>query len=170
MDIEEQISRLPVVKLYNMKVVDVTDKNLSIYLNLAQCYEAEFSVLTKKKPNKDGLFALDTDIISPTRGYIVFIEKTPAGIAAIGCKGTSYEVFEFYIVPYFRKEKLGTKFAHSIWSKFPGKWEVKQIEGADHAVNFWRNCIRKYPHKNYIEDQYQDHYWGQVNRQSFIVF
>ncbi|OHU86663.1 MULTISPECIES: hypothetical protein [Pseudoalteromonas] len=153
-----------------MNIKEVSANNLATYLNLAQCYEAEFSVLTKKKPDKDGLFMLDTEIAPPTKGYIVYVDNVPAGIAAIGCQGDSnYEVYEFYIVPYFRNEKLGTQFAHGIWQMLPGHWVVKQIQGANHAINFWQSCIKSYPHKNYQEGTYQDEYWGQVNKQSFLT-
>lgn len=153
-----------------MNITEVSSDNLSVYLNLAQCYEAEFSVLTKKKPDENGLFMLDTEIVSPTRGYILYVGNAPAGIAAIGCNGDSeYEVYEFYVVPYFRNNKLGVKFAHGIWQMLPGEWVVKQIQGANHAINFWRYCINCFPHKNYEEGPYLDQYWGQVNKQRFVV-
>ena len=153
-----------------MNITEVSEQNLSTYLNLAQCYEAEFSVLTKKKPDQNGLFALDTEIAPPTRGYILYVDNVPAGIAAIGATGdTTYEIYEFYVVPFFRNEKLGTRFAHALWKMRPGNWVIKQIEGADHAVQFWRSCIKSYPHSHYEEGAYQDEYWGLVNKQSFVV-
>lgn len=153
-----------------MNIIKVCSANLPVYLNLAQCYEAEFSSLTMKKPDENGLFKLDTEIVSPVTGFICYIDNVPAGIAAIGYTDTStYEIYEFYIVPLFRHEKLGTKFAHAIWQSLPGLWVVKQIQGADHAVKFWQSCIKNYPHTHYKEGSFLDEYWGQVNKQSFVI-
>ncbi len=153
-----------------MEILEVNPQNLQVYLNLAQCYEAEFSVLTRKKPNKEGLYQLDTEIAHPTKGYLLYVDKTPVGLAAVGVNGDSvYEICEFYIIPNCRKEGLGMKFAHEIWRMLPGKWEVKQIEGADHAIKFWRNCIHRYPHHSFSEDIVKDPYWGQVNRHTFVL-
>jgi len=45
-----------------MELVEVTEVNKSVYLNLAQSYEGEFSAITGKKPDENGLFELDTEI------------------------------------------------------------------------------------------------------------
>jgi len=152
-----------------MKIHEVTHDNVHIYLNLVQGYEAEFSVLTKKLPNKEGLYELDTEISGSNRGYILYKNVNPVGIAAINVKGNSeYEVCEFYIVPYLRKAKLGTQFAHGLWQSLSGKWEVKQIEGATDAMAFWRSCINSFPHTDFKEELYDDVFWGRVNRQTFV--
>lgn len=45
-----------------VELVTVNSSNLAIYLNLTQAYEAEFSPLTKKLPDEEGKFTLDTPI------------------------------------------------------------------------------------------------------------
>ncbi len=115
-----------------MHILPVTETNLHIYHNLVQCYEAEFSPITGKKPDASGRFALDTEIGDNVVGYLLYIGETPAGLAAIARKEEDhFEMCEFYVVPYFRKNAIGMQFAHAIWSTCPGEWEIKQIQGAE---------------------------------------
>lgn len=151
-----------------MRIMEVTDGNLGIYRNLAQSYEGEFSALTGKEPGPDGWFPLDTELGGPVTGYLLLVEAAPAGIAAIAAKPDGgFEVREFYVVPCFRHKGWGMRFAHGIWSLHPGEWEVKQIEGADYAVRFWRKAIAAYGVSAFTEDRFQDSYWGHVTRQRF---
>lgn len=153
-----------------MTLVTVTQANLNIYLNLAQCYEAEFSAITLKKPNEMGIFELDTLIGEGVTGLLLMADGVPAAIAAIGIKGDErYEVCEFYVIHSFRKNSTGIKFAHMIWKKYPGAWEIKQIKGAEYASEFWRKSITAFEQTAYKEDRYEDPYWGIVTRQQFTV-
>ena len=151
-----------------MKIVAVEKENLSVYLNLAQCYEAEFSALTGKRPDAKGLFALDTQVCETTKGFLLVIEKSPAALAAIAFKeNRCHEICEFYVVPSFRNASTGMHFAHLLWEMFPGEWEIKQIAGAKGATEFWRKSIRTFGQIAYEEDNYEDSYWGSVIRQRF---
>lgn len=153
-----------------MNIVPISDHNLSIYHNLAQCYEAEFSPLTGKKPDRSGRFELDTQITENVLGYLLYIDETPAGLAAIKCEATChFEVCEFYIVPYFRNKATGMDFAHTIWKRHSGTWEIKQISGADYATAFWRKAIARYDNTPFQEERYNDPYWGNVTRQTFTI-
>ncbi len=152
-----------------MEILEVNDHNKEVYLNLIQGYEAEFSSITKKKPDAKGLFALDTHIGGSTRGFILYENGIPAGIAAIQVDpGGSREVCEFYVVPCYRGRSLGKRFAWYLWKLYPGNWQVKQIEGADHASVFWRKAIEEFTLNRFEEDLYEDAYWGKVTRQKFV--
>lgn len=153
-----------------MHILPVTETNLHTYHNLTQCYEAEFSPLTGKKPDVSGLFALDTQIGDNILGYLLYIGETPAGLAAIASKENNcFEMCEFYVVPLFRKNEAGMRFAHTIWSQHNGTWEIKQIEGAEYATAFWRKAIQRFHDTPYNEDHYNDPYWGNVLRQTFTI-
>ena len=156
--------------LASMDIVKVTSQNASIYSNLIQCYEAEFSKITQKTPNSLGLFELDTVLDDSTFGYLLFVDNAPAGLIAIAEHAPAdFEVCEFYVVPCFRCRDVGTQFAHLIWSLHPGTWQIKQIAGAEYASTFWRKAIDRFPDCSFREDQYRDPYWGLVTRQSFRI-
>ena len=153
-----------------MDIVLVNEKNWPLYLQLVQYYEAEFSAITQKKPNAQGLFELDVQPGPEVNGYLLLIDGLPAGLAAIKTIQThQYEVCEFYIIPSFRQQGLGRHFAHGIWKSSPGEWQVKQIQGAAYATLFWRKVINDFSLADFYEDQYMDAYWGQVTRQTFHV-
>lgn len=153
-----------------MKITQVTEENLSVYLQLAQCYEAEFSKITKKRPNKNGIFELDTEIGDNVKGFLLYIEESPAGfIAVLEKEREGFEICEFYIVPSFRGNSWGSEFAHAIWKNFPGKWQVKQLEDAKYATEFWHKVIASYSVAEYTEDRFHDPYWGLVTRQRFEI-
>ncbi|MBA4367647.1 MAG: hypothetical protein C0403_08410 [Desulfobacterium sp.] len=153
-----------------MELKEVSADNIQIYLNLVQCYEGEFSSITKKKPNANGLFELDTIIEKYNKGFILYDNELPVGIAAIRIKNEKYhEMLEFYIVPFCRKQSMGQKFAHLIFKQYPGKWEIKQITGAEYASVFWRKVISNCTNNTFEEEQYEDEYWGKVTRQLFEI-
>jgi len=153
-----------------MEIIPVITANLAVYLNLAQGCEAEFSAITGKKPGAQGVFELDTKIGDDVRGFVLSVAGVPAGLIAVRRKDDgSYEVAEFYVVPSFRKQAWGRKFAHAVWRALPGKWEIKQIAGAEYAAEFWRKTIGAFPQTEFQEDRYNDPYWGMVTRQRFVT-
>ncbi|MCG9760613.1 GNAT family N-acetyltransferase [Pseudoalteromonas sp. Isolate6] len=151
-----------------MEIRQVVGSLTQVYFNLVQAYEAEFSVLTEKLPDSNGLFQIDTPIDEQHLGYLAYENGRPVGFINILKVQNTFEVCEFYIVPAARKRKLGSSFMSKIWQMYPGHWQVKQIQGADHAINFWRNALTLNG-IDYCESQYQDDYWGVVNRQIFTV-
>ncbi|MES0869116.1 GNAT family N-acetyltransferase [Pseudovibrio sp. SCP19] len=151
-----------------MKIKTVDRATAHIYDNLCQAYEAEFSPLTHKQPDANGLFAKDTLLEGNITGYLVYSNDLPAGLAAIKQdEQEGFEVCEFYVVPYYRRHKLGLQFASALFDQMPGNWQIKQIEGADHATAFWRAVVSDYTLGHYQEDSYNDPYWGNVTRQTF---
>jgi len=153
-----------------MQIIPVSKTNLNTYYNLAQTYEAEFSPLTQKQPDPSGMYELDTYPGGDILAFLLEIDNTSAGIAAIARKGDQgYEVCEFYIIPSFRKNSIGMQFAHAIWNNHPGSWEIKQLVSAGYATHFWRKTIERYKNTAFTEELYDDPYWGSVIRQQFII-
>ncbi|AMO56879.1 hypothetical protein GZ77_01990 [Endozoicomonas montiporae] len=151
-----------------MKILEVTRDNHHIYANLYQGYSAEFSKIVQEKPDKNGLYEIEPKIEGHVSGYLLFIDDTPAALTAIANKPDKrFEVCDFYVLPYFRKNKVGKRFISELFKKLGGSWEIKQVAGADHAVSFWRDVINDYTSGNYLEDIYQDERWGTVTRQRF---
>lgn len=156
-----------------MQIIKVDSNNKHVYMNLAQAYEAEFSKIMQKKPDEDGLFPLDTHIDDHVSGYLLYIDGIPAGHTAIANEAAGcYEVCDFYVVPYFRQNKVGKRFISQVFRNLGGSWEIKQVAGAEHAVKFWRDVLYDYTLDNhiaggYVEDSYDDEQWGVVTRQRF---
>ena len=154
-----------------MDIREIDSSSNHIFMNLALAYEAEFSKITNKKPNADATFDLDVEIGDNVKGFLLFIEELPAGFVIISCDtdnaNNSYEVCEFFILPFFRRKHIGKQFIQKIFDMHEGEWQVKQIEGAEYAVSFWRNVISDYTENSYTEVQSVDDYWGKVTKQTF---
>lgn len=145
----------------------ITEQNQAPFKQLIQAYEHEFAPITGKKPQADGLYALDSDWRGPNEGYYYLKEGMIVGFCIIGLEDGFWDVREFYIVPKERGEGMGTRFACEVFALHRGPWQVRQIEGANQARLFWRKAIQAYTGGEFQEEQVEDAYWGKVTRQQF---
>jgi predicted acetyltransferase len=137
-----------------------------VFLKLLQTYEREFSAITKKTPTADGCFALDFDR-SKTDNYLLYESDLAIGFCVKGNSNNRHDIFEFYITPNKRGDNKGCGFAKSIFEIYKGEWQVRQIEGADKAISFWRKAISEFTDGQYEEAVVEDTFWGKVTRQIF---
>ncbi|NVC92455.1 hypothetical protein FC650_02085 [Vibrio natriegens] len=151
-----------------MNIVKVDDSNVHVYANLYQGYGAEFSKIIEDKPDENGLFEIYPKLEGDVTGYLLYLDGVPAALTAIEEKSPrEFEICDFYVVPYFRKNKVGKRFISNLFETLEGSWEIKQVNGADHAVSFWREVVGDYTSGNFAEDEYADKKWGIVTRQRF---
>lgn len=153
----------------DLQIQKITNNNLSIYINLAHAYEAEFSSLTHKLPDLNGIYQPDSIPGDSCEGYLLFEHLLPVGFCLVNIDKPVYDIAEFYIGPVFRNKQYGKKFAFNIFSKYPGQWQVRQIKGAQHAILFWRSVIQEITDHQYHESIIEDPDWGEVTRQVFEI-
>lgn len=152
-----------------MNIISVSDINKHVLLNLMQAYEAEFSAITQKVPDSEGVFELDTVLDEFHDGYLLYVDDSPVGFAIKGVEGRRHDVSEFYVIPSKRGKNIGCDFACQLFAMYTGEWQVRQIKGAEKAKAFWRKVISQYTGNNYEESEVDDKYWGRVTRQVFSV-
>lgn len=152
-----------------MIVKPIGSENLSVYMNLAQAYEAEFSNLTDKLPDEMGLFEPDTLPDEQHKGFLLLENGLPIGFCVAEVASTPHDICEFYIVPVKRRGGHGYQLAESVFKAYPGQWQVRQIEGAERAIAFWRSVIRKATNDCFEEQVVDDPEWGVVTRQRFMI-
>lgn len=150
-----------------LQYVEITQRNLQIFKNLAQAYGAEFSNLTHIMPNELGLFEPAPLPATPYVGYLVYYQQVPVGFCVADVHSEVKDIAEFYIIPVMRKKKLGQQLACMLFDKYRGTWQVRQISGANEAIHFWRSVIGKYTNHTYEEEKVNDPEWGLVTRQLF---
>jgi len=150
-------------------LIPIDNSNLECYFNLSQHYEADFSSLTGKRPNSRGLY--DVTPIHPTHpGYLwVLSDSTPAGFLVVDTGKERLDIAEFYVIPTERKKGLGRKMAFAAFDKYPGKWQVRQISGAEKAYAFWVSVISQYTSGDFTNATEPDEEWGRVRIQKFIT-
>ncbi|MFV9984885.1 MAG: hypothetical protein AB8V03_04765 [Francisella endosymbiont of Hyalomma asiaticum] len=54
-----------------------------------------------------------------------------------------------FILPSFRRKKLGSIFAQCVIKSYKGSWQIRQIQGADYVVKFWLKFIKQLLGDNY---------------------
>jgi predicted acetyltransferase len=62
-----------------------------------------------------------------------------------------YSIAEFYIKPEYRRSGIGSKIVQELFTRFKGKWEIKQSSTNLIAIDFWRNCIDRFSKSKYEE-------------------
>ncbi len=63
----------------------------------------------------------------------------------------TYSIAEFYIKPSYRRNSIGNTIAQELFTRFKGKWEIRQSINNLIAIKFWRNCISRFTNGNYTE-------------------
>ncbi|MDN3506688.1 MAG: hypothetical protein P0S96_05620 [Simkaniaceae bacterium] len=146
---------------------NITETNASIFNELVQQYEKEFAKITGKTPDAEGKYPLDSDWRAPNVGFYWKEDGKMIGFAIKANAGSFSDIAEFYILPVYRGRGRGKVFACAIFDLYPGNWQVRQIEGAGLAREFWRKTIDSYTSGNFSETVENDPYWGQVSCQRF---
>lgn len=146
---------------------NITEENASIFNDLVQKYEEEFALITGKKPDAGGKYPLDSDWRAPNVGFYWKEGDIVIGFAIKATAGSFSDITEFYIIPSHRGCGVGEAFASAVFDLYPGNWQVRQIEGADLAREFWRKTIDNYTSGRFSETEEKDPYWGRITCQKF---
>ncbi|MEY8768344.1 hypothetical protein [Francisella philomiragia] len=152
-----------------MKIIKITSQNNHIYENLVQLYECEFAPLTGEKPDSNGLYVIQTPIKGGVVGYLVYIDNLPVGFMVIKELEECLDVAEFFILPSYRRNRIGIDFAKDIFLRNKGNWQIRQIQGADYATRFWRRVVKELVCLDFIESFEYDSEWGYVTIQRFAI-
>ena len=117
------------------------------------------------------MYKVQTEVVNTenTYGYLKYFEQVPIGFMVIKDLSKCFDVAEFFILPGFRRQKQGLKFAQDIFSKHKGCWQIRQIQGADYATVFWRKAVVNLVGQNYYESIENDPEWGEVTKQTFTI-
>jgi len=154
-------------KVPMLRLDPLSEKNMLAFENLSQHYEAEFSSLTRKEPDSSGRYAI-TSAKKVDWGYLCF-DATDIPVGFLLCKiyGEIFDVAEFYVIPTRRRAGVGKWMAQQMFDLHPGRWQVKQISGADRAYDFWMNMISEYTAGKFENTMEPSPMWGSVRVQRF---
>ena len=85
------------------------------------------------------------------------IQRGPAlaGFALVDHRGldpaTEHNMGEFFILRRYQRQGIGRQIALRLFERFPGRWEVLQMDGNAPAIAFWRAVIGAYTEGRYEE-------------------
>ncbi len=75
------------------------------------------------------------------------------------------DVAELFVMRRYRRRGVGERVAHELFSRFPGRWEVRQKAENTAAIAFWRSTIARFGDGTFDETVYDDERWrGPVQR------
>lgn len=140
--------------------------------NLYQFYMYEFAKFMNWAPNYAGRFD-ETDLDGcwtdkKRYAYLIRVDGHLAGFAIVdspdsSCFATDENpgdpvafMSEFFIMGAAQGQGVGERIAVLLFSMFPGKWEVLQLNQNVNAQAFWRKVIGRYTDGQYEERPFRD--------------
>ncbi len=84
--------------------------------------------------------------------FFVMTGEQVAGFALVRrLSDKAHQMAEFFVLRSFRRRGTGEAAARQLFSRFPGNWEVRQIEENAPAQAFWRRVIGGYTGGHFTE-------------------
>jgi predicted acetyltransferase len=135
----------------HIELVPAAQEQASTIANLLELYVHDFSEFHHVELGADGRFGykhLPLYWSEPDRyAFLVKVDGRLAGLALVkrgsevSDRATVWDVGEFFIVRAYRRQGIGMKVAHEVWSRFSGPWEVRVMQSNRAALNFWQRAI-----------------------------
>lgn len=152
-----------------VKIIEVS-KDHPLFKQLQQDYEHEFSPITGYIKNTEGLYDQDMLMSHWSKNghkiYLAFSDKNePLGFAVVNLSSMITEdvdtrdIAEFYVIPAYRRSHIGKQIAFTIFSMYPGKWEVRQLPGLVVATSFWNKIIAEFSKGMFTQIEMADDHW-----------
>ncbi|MFO7943598.1 MAG: GNAT family N-acetyltransferase [Anaerolineales bacterium] len=155
----------------DVKIVPAERDQRKIMERLFQLYLYDFSQFVDLEIDKRGCFeypSLDLYWQEPDRfPYFIEVEGKLAGFVLIKKKVENvddhqiFDVAEFFVLRSYRRQEVGTRSAHMIWDRFPGRWVVRVMKANKPAVQFWEQAVEKYTGGDFRQQQFtkDDYSW-----------
>ena len=121
-----------------------------ILANLLQLYIYDFSELLDLDAGPDGLFVyphLPLYWSDPGRHpFLATVDGKLAGFVLVkpGSQASSHDMAEFFVLRRYRRRGVGSRIAHEVWVRLPGRWEVRVMEANAAAQRFWARAIASF--------------------------
>jgi predicted acetyltransferase len=138
----------------NIEVVPAALEQAPVLANLLELYAHDFSEFLDLELGEDGRFGYRDLALywsDPNRHpFLVRMDGKLAGLVLVkrgsGVSGdeTVWDMTEFFVVRRHRRCGIGTAIAHTVWRRFPGRWEVRVMEANHAAQHFWARAIARF--------------------------
>jgi predicted acetyltransferase len=137
-----------------IEVISATAAQEPILANLLELYAHDFSEFHDLNIGEDGRFgyrALSLYWSEPHRHpFLIRMDGKLAGLVLVK-KGSEisgdddvWDIAEFFVIRGCRRRGIGTKVAHDVWKRFPGRWEVRVLEPNVSAQEFWAKAVANF--------------------------
>lgn len=153
-----------------VELVEVTFDHKSVLRRLLELYQYDSSEFEYTDVNSNGEFGykyLDHYWTEPHRTPLFIIaDGKYAGFvllsrcpACLSQGNETMSVSEFFVMRKYRRKGIGRAAAIKAFRKFPGLWEIRQVERNLPAQKFWRKIIGDYTDGDYKEEVLDNDHW-----------
>jgi predicted acetyltransferase len=126
------------------EVVEASLAHRPVVARLFELYQYDFSEFDGEDVDADGLYNypyLDRYWADPDRHpFLLRVGGKWAGFALVRT-GEPHDMAEFFVMRKYRRAGVGAAFARALFARFPGPWQVRELEANVPAQQFWRRTI-----------------------------
>jgi predicted acetyltransferase len=137
----------PVEVVGAVDVVDAGPEHRALLEQLFELYQYDFTEFDGEDVDETGRFgfpSLGRYFVEPQRHpFLLRVDGHWAGCAlVIADDGNGRnDMAEFFVLRKYRRNGIGRWFARELFARFPGTWQVRQLEANTPAQAFWRHTI-----------------------------
>ena len=155
----------------DVTVTEATLNDEPTFRNLFQFYLYDFSRFMNWHVTYAGRFyEIDLDgcwTDASRQPFLIRVDQQLAGFAIVDTRGHSdlsgatdvREMSEFFVLAAMRRRGFGARAATVLFDRFPGRWEVRQLDQNVEAIAFWHTLIDRYTDGRYTETHFDDQRW-----------
>jgi predicted acetyltransferase len=138
----------------SIEVVRATVEQMPIVANLLELYIHDFSEFFDVELGEDGRFGYPHLPLywheANRHPFLVRIDGKLAGLVLVK-QGSVFsgdpavwDMAEFFVARAYRRRGVGTRIAHEVWRRFPGRWEIRVMEANAMACGFWQHAVSEF--------------------------
>jgi len=144
----------------DVEIIPAAAADVSVLRHLMQLYLYDLATLEGWDIGNDGAFGnaerIERFWSEPARwSFLIKVAGTLAGFALVrkgsDFSGEATEMSEFFVLARYRRRGIGRHAATAVFARFPGTWEVKQLDWNHPAQSFWRSVIARYTANHFEE-------------------
>lgn len=147
----------------DVQLIPAKREHREVMERLFQLYLYDFSEFVDLDVNGEGLFDYPSLAVywqEPDRfPFFIEVEGKRAGFILIKKETAQvedievFDVAEFFVLRGYRRQGVGTRSAHMIWDRFPGRWVVRVMKVNNPALRFWEQAVEKYTGGDFRKQQ-----------------
>jgi predicted acetyltransferase len=157
-----------------LELVRVKETDKAILKNLLELYEKEPNDYEEKDADENEPYEYKHLDRYFTRenwlAYFIMADGDHAGFILISPDWvaldipTDYSLYEFFVLPKYRRGGVGKFAVYKILDMHKGKWQLKRDPRNKSSVPFWNNVIAEYTNGNFeIKESYPNSGGGQYS-------
>jgi predicted acetyltransferase len=130
----------------HVELIPALPQQEPVLANLLELYAHDFSEFHPLDLGEDGRFGYSAlKLYWSERDHYPFLIRMDGKLAGFVLvkknDGQVWDIAEFFVVRGCRRNGIGTRAAHQVWRRFPGRWEVRVMDANVTARHFWARAI-----------------------------